>query len=62
MNTNISFIRGMARSLDLCARNKKYFNAHDCEKISIEALGKDWERIGNDIRKSITEYRHTGQR
>lgn len=56
-----TFIKGMARALDLSGTiNRKKFE-EELEKNGAErdrvALESDWKRIGNDLRGTLSDHR-----
>ncbi|MCL6588948.1 MAG: hypothetical protein K6U80_03255 [Firmicutes bacterium] len=53
-----SFIKGMARVLDLGSTIKIYDYEYlgEPEKIDFEVMNSDWIRIGKDIKAGIIKY------
>ncbi len=51
-----SFIEGMARVIDLGSTLQEYNVSETVEEADARAIGKDWQAIGCDIKKSIETY------
>ena len=51
-----SFERGFCRAFDMGAKNKAVFNI-TVRYRDIDAVTKDWENVGKDIRKAASNYR-----
>jgi len=53
-----TFLRGMARVLDLGDTLTVYNTFKDENTADYEALKRDWEQVGIDIAEAMKEYEH----
>jgi len=51
-----SFIEGISRVLDLGGNLQAYNEASSSLKADKEAIGRDWQVVGEDIKQSIAIY------
>lgn len=54
-----SFIRGVAKVLDIGATNKTYNRIISTEEEDFKAISSDWEVVGNDMREALEIYGET---
>lgn len=52
-----SFVKGMARVLDLGSTLNIYVYSNEPEGIDCNALRSDWEMVGEDIKLAINNYK-----
>lgn len=56
LSNNPSFIKGMARLVDLFGSLDSYSVSLEPNEQDVQALKLDWELVGQDIKNSIQEF------
>lgn len=51
-----SFVRGIAKILDIGATSKVYNSSHSGDEADFKALASDWNITGEDMREALNDY------
>ena len=54
-----SFVEGVARVMDLGSTMQIYNESKTAKNADFLAIKKDWQAVGDDIKKAINKYEQT---